>query len=95
MSEADDTLVGLCRALGLAIPLAETPRAALDPAAVHAALDEAAEHREALDHRLAATRAWEEATLAGRPEVVARILDLAASGRPPASRAGAVSAIPR
>jgi MGT family glycosyltransferase len=65
-----------CHELGLARPLAERPRAPLARAAVERALDALAGERDALAERLAAAHAWELATIAGRPEVLDRMLGL-------------------
>lgn len=65
-----------CQAFGLARPLAPAPRAPLEPAAVHAALDALAADRTEIAERLAEARRWELATIAGRAEVIDRILGL-------------------
>jgi len=69
-------LARCCRALGLARPLAPASRAPLEREAVHGALDALAGERDALAERLATARSWELATIAGRAEVVDRILGL-------------------
>lgn len=65
-----------CRQLGLARPLTAASRAPLDRPAVESALDALRAEREALAERLAEARAWELATIAGRPAVLDRILGL-------------------
>jgi UDP:flavonoid glycosyltransferase YjiC (YdhE family) len=63
-----------CEELGLAVSLVRTPRAPLDPAAVHSALARLADGSCAA--RLAEARAWELRTIAERPAVIERILAL-------------------
>jgi UDP:flavonoid glycosyltransferase YjiC (YdhE family) len=67
-----------CHELGLALPLAPTPRAPLTPAAIHAALAALHAQRATLLARLAEGRAWEEAVIRQRPAVIARIRALMA-----------------
>ena len=66
-----------CQALGLALPLAKTPREPLDPAAVGAALDAVALHRDAFDRSLSEARQWEIDVIEGRETVLDRMLALA------------------
>lgn len=65
-----------CQELGLALPLAATPRAAITADGVRAALADIAAQRPLLAARLAAARGWELATIRDRPRVIARILAL-------------------
>lgn len=68
-----------CQALGIALPLGDAPRAPIDVQDVVGALDaierRGGRMRQALEH----ARAWELEALAGREEVLDRILDLIAS----------------
>jgi UDP:flavonoid glycosyltransferase YjiC (YdhE family) len=66
-----------CRALGIATPLSDSPRAPLDPARVAAALEDVLGRRDAIRERLSEARRWEEETIARRPDVLSRILALA------------------
>lgn len=65
-----------CQELGLALPLADAPRAPLTAARIHEALDALAAHRPRLDARLAAARAWEQAVVRARPAVIERVVAL-------------------
>lgn len=65
-----------CRALGLALPLAPAPRAAITADDVHAALAAAAAQRATLAARLATAREWELAAMRERPAAIARMLAL-------------------
>lgn len=71
-------LAARCRELGLALPLADTPRAPLTPETVRAAFARIEARRPALTGRLAAARDWELAVIARRPAVIARIRALMA-----------------
>lgn len=62
-----------CQEIGLALPLASKPRAAITPDQVRAALAEATAHRPTLTARLAEARDWELATMRDRPAAIARI----------------------
>lgn len=66
-----------CRQLGIAIPLAETPRAAVTPDAIRAAIAEVIEQRASLLANLRQARSWELDVMADRPSVVRRIEGLA------------------
>ena len=65
-----------CQDLGIAIALSSEPRGAIDERAVHNALARLDRDREHVDARLAAARAWEDATIAGRPSVLDRVVGL-------------------
>lgn len=65
-----------CGELGLARPLAAAPRAPLDRTAAAEVTEALAGECEAMAERLAEARTWELATIAGRPEVLDRILGL-------------------
>lgn len=65
-----------CQELGLAVPLVTEPRGPVSAADVHAALACVAAQRESFRARLAEARRWELATIAGRSQVVERILEL-------------------
>jgi UDP:flavonoid glycosyltransferase YjiC (YdhE family) len=67
-----------CAALGIAIPLAEAPRARLGAAATERALRRIEGDRDAWRARLERARRWEVDTLARREQVIDRLLDLAA-----------------
>ncbi|HUI25407.1 MAG TPA: glycosyltransferase [Candidatus Kryptonia bacterium] len=69
-------LAARCQALGLAIPLVETLRGAVGPQDIGAALARVAAERTAIGARLAEARRWELETIAARPAVIARIIDL-------------------
>lgn len=66
-----------CRELGLAVPLAETPRGPVTEEAVGRALDEVWARSAELVARLEEARGWELETIVARPAVVQRILALA------------------
>jgi UDP:flavonoid glycosyltransferase YjiC (YdhE family) len=66
-----------CREFGLAVPLAEEPRAPIGPAQVEAALETLLARREAMRRALAEARRWEEAVVANRSSVLRRIVTLA------------------
>jgi N-glycosyltransferase len=68
-----------CQELGLALPLATVPRAAITAEEVRSALARIATHRARLAARLATAREWELATIADRPAVIARIRALMGS----------------
>jgi UDP:flavonoid glycosyltransferase YjiC (YdhE family) len=65
-----------CQDLGLAIALSSDPRDTIDEHAVHDALARLDGEREHVDARLAAARTWEDATIAGRPSVLDRLVGL-------------------
>lgn len=65
-----------CQRLGLATPLADRPRAPLDPQTVHRRLEMIASKRGDFDARLAEARTWELETIAGRDAVLERMLAL-------------------
>jgi MGT family glycosyltransferase len=67
-----------CQDLGLAVPLAEEPRAAIDEQAVHRALERLSRERTHVETRLAVAQTWEAATIARRPEVLDRVVALMA-----------------
>ncbi len=71
-------LAARCQELGLAIPLAEGPRAAVTVEQVGEALAGIARHRPVMRVRLAEARTWELETMARRDEVVERIAEIAA-----------------
>ena len=66
-----------CQELGLAVPLSEAPRAALQAPAVHRAIAEVMNNRGAFAARLAEARSWELEVIEGRESVVDRMLGLA------------------
>jgi MGT family glycosyltransferase len=70
------SLAEKCQRLGVAVALAEAPRAAVTEDHVDAALAEVASTRERMQTRLAAAREWELHVLAQRDAVVRRITDL-------------------
>lgn len=72
-----------CRELGLCVPLASGPQAALDPAAVDGALGELEAGRAEMAASLERAREWEARTIASRPAIWERIMSLA--DRPVAS----------
>lgn len=65
-----------CRQLGLAVPLADSPRGPVSEEAVGAALAELATRRDSIRARLAVAREWEREVIAGRGSVVERITGL-------------------
>jgi MGT family glycosyltransferase len=65
-----------CEALGLAVPLAKTPRAALDAADVQRSIATILSQRAAFADRLAEARRWELDTIEGRDAVLDRMLAL-------------------
>lgn len=67
-----------CQELGLAVPLVGDLRGQVTAADVHAALARVAAGRDTFRMRLAEARAWELDVMAGRPHVIARVLDLIA-----------------
>jgi len=68
-----------CRRLGIALPLADRPRAPLTPREVTEALDAVERSRPAMEEALGRARALERETIARRPAVVRRVLALAGS----------------
>lgn len=79
------SLARRCWELGVAVPMVEEPRGALDEGAVHRALDELTTDRQRMIERLATARSWELETIAGRPAVWERVIALA-KPRTPAAR---------
>ena len=69
-------LAARCQELGLALPLADAPRAAISEGAVRATLTRLEERAAHMAARLAQARAWEIAVMGERDTVVQRILDL-------------------
>ena len=69
-----------CQRLGLAVALADAPRAELAPARVQRAIDTVLDQREAFAARLEQARGWELEVIARREQVLDRVLALA---RPP------------
>jgi UDP:flavonoid glycosyltransferase YjiC (YdhE family) len=69
-------LARACQQLGLALPLAERPRAPLRAGRMGAVLTELRVQRAAMVQRLAIAREWEERVVAERAAVVQRILAL-------------------
>lgn len=65
-----------CQQLGLAAPLADAVRGPFTPADVDRVLDAVSGRRVAMESALARARAWEEAVIARRPEVIAQIVGL-------------------
>ena len=65
-----------CQELGLALPLAAAPRAAITIDTVIAAMACAVDERARFAARLDEARDWELATIRARPAVIARILEL-------------------
>jgi UDP:flavonoid glycosyltransferase YjiC (YdhE family) len=74
-------LAARCRELGLAIPLVDAPRGAIDATGVHAALAELDARAAEVRTSLGRARAWELDVIRGRDAVIRRILALA--GIPP------------
>jgi MGT family glycosyltransferase len=70
-------LAARCQALGLAVPLADTPRGPLTREMVTSAVARVAVDEVPMRERLAKARRWEIETIARRPAVVRRIIDLA------------------
>lgn len=66
-----------CQELGLAVGLVDEPRAAPTVEDVLAAIARVDSERDRFASALEKARGWEEATIAGRPHVVDRILELA------------------
>jgi hypothetical protein len=66
-----------CQDLGLAIPLAETPRAAITESVVASALARFRAERDSLRARAEEARRWELDTIAQRAAVIRRMVDLA------------------
>ena len=66
-----------CQRLGLAVALADTPRAELEAPRVQRAVGSVLEQREAFAARLAQARRWEIEVIAGREDVLDRVLALA------------------
>lgn len=70
-------LAGLCRSLGLAVPLVEGLRRPVGPADVHRALDEVERRRTQMQEQLEVARGWELEVIAGRTAIDRRIAELA------------------
>lgn len=66
-------LAARCQEFGLAVALVDAPLAPLGAGAVAAALDEVRRRRAEIGAALRVARGWEEAVIAGRPGVIARI----------------------
>lgn len=71
------SLAARCEKLGVAIPLAGTLRGPVSTEAVNEALRQVADRRGAMDARLRKLREWEIETVAGRGEILERIVALA------------------
>jgi UDP:flavonoid glycosyltransferase YjiC (YdhE family) len=69
-----------CRELGLAVPLADEPRAPLTEHHVRTALAEVASRRDSILAALTRAREWERQVMAGRDSVVERLVELAGKG---------------
>jgi UDP:flavonoid glycosyltransferase YjiC (YdhE family) len=65
-----------CQHLGLAVPLADAPRAEIDPDRARAALAAVREPGSGFAERLDRARSWELEVIAGRDAVIDRILSL-------------------
>jgi MGT family glycosyltransferase len=70
-----------CQHLGLAVPLASAPQAAVERSALVGALKRLAEDREGFAARLAEARSWELRTIADRGAVIDRVLALTEAPR--------------
>ncbi len=70
-----------CRAFGLALPLADSPRAPIAETHVRSALAETSSRRPAMRTALCRAREWELEVIANRDAVVERIVDLIRSRR--------------
>jgi UDP:flavonoid glycosyltransferase YjiC (YdhE family) len=70
------SLATRCQELGLAVPLVEALRGAVDPGNIRAALARVAAEGEAMRFRLAEARCWELETIRRRTSVIERILGL-------------------
>jgi UDP:flavonoid glycosyltransferase YjiC (YdhE family) len=70
-------LAARCQRLGLAIPLADSPRAPLTHGRVHAAVTDFARRKKSMRARICEARDWELRVLAERDAVIGRIADLA------------------
>jgi MGT family glycosyltransferase len=66
-----------CADLGLALPLARRPREPLDAGVLRDALMRVRDERERFDARLREARGWQLRTIAGRGEILDRVLGLA------------------
>lgn len=69
-------LAAKCAALGIAVPLVNSPRGVVDGKAVNRALRQVTAHRAAMRTRLLEVREWEIATISAREEVIEQILAL-------------------
>jgi MGT family glycosyltransferase len=69
-----------CQELGLAIPLADAPRAPVSPEAVRSAFARIASQRTAIQARFETARGWELAAIRARGAVIQRIAALMDSG---------------
>ena len=72
-------LASRCQELGLASPLTESPRGAVDPVRLREAVLDLARDDPSRSEAFAAAQRWERETLANRPAVQRRILGLARS----------------
>jgi len=68
-----------CRQFGLAVPLSPTLRGTVDAAAVRDGLAALADGGERVREDLERARSWERQVMAGRPQVVRQLLDLASA----------------
>ena len=68
-----------CQEMGLAVPLAEAPRAPIEDGSVRRAIEHVQAHRAGFAARLAEARAWELEVIDGREAVLDRMLALAGS----------------
>jgi UDP:flavonoid glycosyltransferase YjiC (YdhE family) len=66
-----------CQKLGLAVALADAPRAELETARVRRAIDTVLDQREAFAARLTEAREWELQVIAGREKILDRLAALA------------------
>ena len=69
-------LAARCQELGLALPLAGAPRAAIGERDVHVALGQLADRSAELRAQLRRAREWEIAVVNGRDHVIRQILAL-------------------
>jgi hypothetical protein len=70
-------LAAKCRALGLAVPLTDSPRGDFEADRVRCALAHLSRERDSMRAALLKAREWELAVIAARPAVHRRILELA------------------
>jgi MGT family glycosyltransferase len=69
-------LAAKCAALGIAVPLVNSPRGVVNAKAMNQALGQVAVHRATMRARLLEVRKWEIATISSRDEVLEQILAL-------------------